>query len=450
MTTFFLTCLLSSRGAMDSAECNVEGEYIKNLQQQIYFLELEANLLRKQTKKATDLQPQLTLEADHLYRKLLDLRSECDSLKLEVKRKYAHILMLQRDQEALGEQIREAEDSHSKERQQLIENIVQLKKGKELTDRRMTQKEMDTLLNKQELERELISVTNSSQRITALQTQLKQRMEQQKELEEQLSQKRMELLKVNSARHEMEEKLIKHSAETQNLLSLDLRNEISFLHQQIREKHLLSEQEKVLRQKMVNDCAKLANENNALQTQQLELTKKMEMKALKEDNYIHSSTSIAQLLSVKNKEEQLIKQVQMQQEFFKKATEHFKDLMGQIDLLLSGNGVEDLRATTLSSQIAEMQAILVKEEQINTELRRDKTLLVDHISSLQSQITKKEDELLDISLQIEELDKHLSAIQSEHSMQRSLQSVKWKGISDLARSMKKLSQSLSDPHTDKY
>ncbi|XP_066447329.1 uncharacterized protein MCAP_0864-like isoform X4 [Eleutherodactylus coqui] len=387
MTTFFLTCLLSSRGAMDSAECNVEGEYIKNLQQQIYFLELEANLLRKQTKKATDLQPQLTLEADHLYRKLLDLRSECDSLKLEVKRKYAHILMLQRDQEALGEQIREAEDSHSKERQQLIENIVQLKKGKELTDRRMTQKEMDTLLNKQELERELISVTNSSQRITALQTQLKQRMEQQKELEEQLSQKRMELLKVNSARHEMEEKLIKHSAETQNLLSLDLRNEISFLHQQIREKHLLSEQEKVLRQKMVNDCAKLANENNALQTQQLELTKKMEMqKALKEDNYIHSSTSIAQLLSVKNKEEQLIKQVQMQQEFFKKATEHFKDLMGQIDLLLSGNGVEDLRATTLSSQIAEMQAILVKEEQINTELRRDKTLLVDHISSLQSQI----------------------------------------------------------------
>ncbi|KAG9462968.1 hypothetical protein GDO78_022732, partial [Eleutherodactylus coqui] len=111
------------------------------------------------------------------------------------------------------------------------------------------------------------------------------------------------------------------------------RNEISFLHQQIREKHLLSEQEKVLRQKMVNDCAKLANENNALQTQQLELTKKMEMqKALKEDNYIHSSTSIAQLLSVKNKEEQLIKQVQMQQEFFKKATEHFKDLMGQVKL----------------------------------------------------------------------------------------------------------------------
>lgn len=30
---------------MDSAKFKVEGEYIKNLQQQIYFLELEANFL---------------------------------------------------------------------------------------------------------------------------------------------------------------------------------------------------------------------------------------------------------------------------------------------------------------------------------------------------------------------------------------------------------------------
>ncbi|XP_044147101.1 trichohyalin-like [Bufo gargarizans] len=308
----------------------MEAEYIKNLQQQIYFLELEANFLREQTKKAADLQPQLTLEADHLLRKLLDLRSECEGLKLEVKRKDAHMLMLQRDQESFRGQIREAEDSHSKEKQHLIEDVVQLKKGKELTDRRISQKEMEILLNKQELEREMVIVSNSGQRITALQTQLKQRMEQQKEMENQLSQKRMELLKVTSARHEMEEKLIKHTAVTQNQLTPDLRNEISFLHQQIREKDLLSEQERVLRQKMMSDCAELTNENNALQTQLLELTKQLEIqKALKEDNYTHSSTNVAQLLHVKDKEEQLIKQVQLQQVLLKKEKEHFKDLMGQ-------------------------------------------------------------------------------------------------------------------------
>ncbi|XP_040282889.1 chromosome-associated kinesin KIF4-like [Bufo bufo] len=419
----------------------MEAEYIKNLQQQIYFLELEANFLREQTKKAADLQPQLTVEADHLLRKLLELRSECEGLKLEVKRKDAHMLMLQRDQESFRGQIREAEDSHSKEKQQLIEDVVQLKKGKELTDRRMSQKEMEILLNKQEFEREMVIVSNSGQRITALQTQLKQRMEQQKEMENQLSQKRMELLKVTSTRHEMEEKLIKHTAVTQNQLTLDLRNEISFLHQQIREKDLLSEQGRVLRQKMMSDCAELTNENNALQTQLLGLTKQLEIqKALKEDNYTHSSTNVAQLLHVKDKEEQLIKQVQLQQVLLKKEKENFKDLMGQIDLMLSGNDFQDLRTNTLSSQIAEIQAMLVKEEQINTEFRRDKTLLVDHISSLQTQITKKEAELLHVSLKIEDLDTRLSTFQSEHSMQRSLQSVKWKEISDLARSMKKLSQ----------
>lgn len=434
---------------MDSAKFKVEGEYIKNLQQQIYFLELEANFLREQTKKAADLKPQLTLGADHLYRKLLDLRSECDGLKLEVKRKDTHILMVQRDQESLRGQIGEAEDYHAKEKQQLIEDIVQLKKGKELTDRRMSQKEMEILLNKQELEREMIDVTNSGQRISVLETQLKQRMEQQKETEKQLSQKRIDLLKVNSARHEMEEKLMKRTAVTHSQLTLDLRNEISFLHQQIREKDLLSEQDRILRQKMMSDCAELTNENNAFQGQLLELTKQLEIqRALKEDNYTHSSTNVAKLLSVKDKEEQLIKQVQLHQGLLEKEKEHFKDLMGQIDLLLSGNDLQDLRITTLSSQIAEIQAILAKEDQINTELRKDKTLLVDHISSLQTQITKKEAELLHISLKIEELDNRLSSVQSEHSIHRSLQSVKWKEISDLARSMKKLSQSLPDQHLD--
>ncbi|XP_069829768.1 cilia- and flagella-associated protein 58-like isoform X2 [Dendropsophus ebraccatus] len=380
---------------------------------------------------------------------VLDLRSECESMKLEVKRQDAHILMLQRDQDSLGGQIREAEDSHSKEKQQLIEDIVQLKKAKELTDRRMSQKEMEMLLNKQEVEREMNTVTSNDQRIAALQTQLKQRLEQQKEMENQLSQKRMEVLKANSARHEMEEKLMKHTVVTQNQLTSDSRNEISFLHQQIREKELLSEQERVLRQKMMIDCAELTSENNALQAQLLDLTKQLNIRALKEDAFTHSSTSVAQLLSVRSKEEQLIKQVQLQQALLEKEKEHFKDLMGQIDLLLSGNDRHDLRTTTLNSQIAEIQAILDKEEQINTELKRDKTLLVDHVSSLQTQITKKEAELRHISLDIEELDKRLSTVQSEHSVQRSLQSVKWKEISDLAKSMKKLSWSSPDPLFDK-
>ena len=49
---------------------DVEAEYIKNLQQQIYFLELEAEYLREQSKKATDIHPKLTKEADRMMFKL--------------------------------------------------------------------------------------------------------------------------------------------------------------------------------------------------------------------------------------------------------------------------------------------------------------------------------------------------------------------------------------------
>lgn len=55
------------------------------------------------------------------------------------------------------------------------------------------------------------------------------------------------------------------------------RNELSFLHQQLREKDLQSEQDRVLRKKMMDDCASLASENSVLQAQLLDITKQLEM-----------------------------------------------------------------------------------------------------------------------------------------------------------------------------
>ena len=48
----------------------IENNYIKNLQQQIYFLELEANYLREQAKKATEMHPQMAAEAERMLSKL--------------------------------------------------------------------------------------------------------------------------------------------------------------------------------------------------------------------------------------------------------------------------------------------------------------------------------------------------------------------------------------------
>ena len=48
----------------------MEKEYIRNLQQQIYFLELECDYLRDQANKVVEVPNHITLEAEKLIKKL--------------------------------------------------------------------------------------------------------------------------------------------------------------------------------------------------------------------------------------------------------------------------------------------------------------------------------------------------------------------------------------------
>ena len=48
----------------------VENEYIRNLQQQVYFLELECDYLRGQANKVQEIPNDITLEAGKLVKRL--------------------------------------------------------------------------------------------------------------------------------------------------------------------------------------------------------------------------------------------------------------------------------------------------------------------------------------------------------------------------------------------
>ncbi|XP_069090904.1 interaptin-like [Pleurodeles waltl] len=431
----------------------IEAEYIKNLQQQIYFLELEANFLREQTKKAVNLQPRITSETELMFTKMRELQSQGDGLQLERKRIEAKLNMLQTTRDRIRDQIHETEDAHSKKSQLLVEEIMQLKRKKEISDTQISQKDMEILHAQQELERELTRLNNCEQKNIILQSKLKQRTEQKKAVELQLSERRMDLLKAQSAMHEMEEKIYKHTAEIQDQVTHDLRNEISLLHQQLREKEHLAEQDQLLRSKMMDDCAQMTKENAMLHSRLLELNKQRNIeRALKEENYTSHSSSIAQLLAVKDHEDHLQREVNRHQDLLEQEKNNFKECMDKILILEKGGTSADLNVSTTYSRIAEIQAMLSKEEQTNVELRRDKTLLVDLISNLQTQIANKEHELSKTSSGVEQLDKHIDALKSKHELQQSLQSARWQEISGMANSMKKLTKSMADMAVsfDKY
>uniref|UniRef100_H3BF41 Uncharacterized protein n=1 Tax=Latimeria chalumnae TaxID=7897 RepID=H3BF41_LATCH len=231
---------------------------------------------REQTKKATSLHPKITSERERVLHKLQELQSQADGLHLELKRKDGNINLLQTEREQMSKRMTVLTDSHSKEKQSLVGEIIQLKKLNGHTGRQLSQKEMELLQARQELERQLPNLKSYEQKRSTLQAQLDQRSEQQKAVEMQLAEKQLEILKVQSSLHDMEEKFYSSTAAIQDQITRELRDEVRLLHQQLREKDLMAEQDRFLRSKMADDSASLTKENILLHSQGLELNKQLD------------------------------------------------------------------------------------------------------------------------------------------------------------------------------
>uniref|UniRef100_UPI00398E8E74 median body protein-like n=1 Tax=Pristiophorus japonicus TaxID=55135 RepID=UPI00398E8E74 len=158
-----------------------------------------------------------------MLQKLQEMHSQVAGLHLELKRKEANLNMLQTEKERLGNRLNLSDDSHLKEKKSLVEEIVQLKKMKELTDRELSHKELELLQSKQELERQLTNLKNNKRKAITIKEQIAQRSEQEKVIETQLGEKRLELLKAQSAFHEMEEKYYSNTATMQDNITRDFR-----------------------------------------------------------------------------------------------------------------------------------------------------------------------------------------------------------------------------------
>ncbi|XP_026521802.1 spindle pole body component 110-like [Notechis scutatus] len=428
---------------MENTLLCIESEYIKNLQQQIYFLELEAKFLREQTKKAIHTQPFLACEMEHMLQNLQTLQCKADSLDLELRRKKDGLNMLMMERNQLNNQISMANEQHLKEKQGLIEEIRQWKKKKAEKDEQISGKQIEITYAKQELEEQQMNLKNKEQTILMLKTKVTQQLDRQKAMELQLSEKKKEFLEMQSAIHEMEEKILKKTAAMHEQITHELRNEISFLHHQIRERELLAEQDRLLRSKIADDYAVLTKENNLLQSRFLELVKQMNIeRVLKEEMYTTHSMSIAQFLTVKDQEEQLQREIKTHQDLLKQEMSTFQELEDKISLLEKRSTTVDLNIATLSSRIAEVRAMLEKEEDDNIELKRENSLLIDFASNLKKQLAGKENSLLEASNKMLGLDEAISALKMKHTLHQSLQSEKWDKVSKMANTMMKLSNSM--------
>ncbi|XP_067888197.1 CAP-Gly domain-containing linker protein 1-like [Heterodontus francisci] len=428
---------------------SIETEYIKNLKQQVCLLELETSFLREQAKKAANIPPKITYEAVKMLREMKELQAEIEFIQLEIRKKDARIAMSQSEKELFCRNLRLAQDARSTEKRLLIEEMVQMKKLKEIANQDMAYKESELVKIKQELERTTAAVTDGGRQIWLLETQLNQHVEKHQATEAQLGEKKLELLKTQVALHQLEEKYYTSTASMQDHIARELRDEISSLQQKLRDKVLQAEEDKFLRNKMVEDCGRLTKESALLHSQVLELTKERErVQALRDEKNSQHSTSVVQLTSLKEQARQLELELVHLKSMKKEEENKVLNAMEQLCRLEQGKSSVELNGLSLRNQLATLENRHSSVKLENTQLKKEKASLVEHISELHKQISEKDEEILHMKGHIHTLAQDLSSLKSQLKMESSLRSESWKEISSIADTMKQVASTMNKRNTN--
>ncbi|XP_039255756.1 uncharacterized protein LOC120332555 [Styela clava] len=403
----------------------VESEYIKNLQQQIYFLELETTYLRDQAKKATDIQPKLVKEADQMMTQLKERHSETNDLKIEVSRKDASISMLTNEKNRLDQELRAKVTTFDVDRGMLREEIIQLKKLKDVADRDIARKDSEIVNLRQELDRTNSDLRHTQHNLALVQSQLDQRITQHTETALLLEGKREENLRLQSDMHASEERHFQQTATMQEQITRDLQTEIRGLRQQVREKELAFSQERILKDKLLGDVSKLTQENTAVQSQILELSKQLDReRILRGERETRAMSHTSQIAYLKGQDEVKSLESRKLLDMIEIQKQRCRELENQILKMQDNMSHTNFQGETVRSRLTELESRFARVDTENTQLRHDKQLLVEHVANIQRSLDQKESEVQRLQTHVHTLQTDVSRAHTELDMTRSLQSMK--------------------------
>ncbi|XP_070533240.1 outer dense fiber protein 2-like [Ptychodera flava] len=423
---------------------NVEAEYIKNLQQQIYFLELEANFLREQARKATEMQPRMAEEAEKMLRKLREMQNDIDGLGIDLRRKESNLDLVTKEKERAAARLRTVEDTFARDKKVLVEEIVLLKKQLDTNRRDLLSKEQQIMEARSELDKGSVSLTSADHQIQILRTQLDQKDEQLRSTQHSLEEKRAETLRTQTQYRELEDKYYSSTAAIQDKAMQDLRDEIKLLRQKLKDTELNADQDRYLRNKMSDDCSGLVKENALLGAQVLDLQKQLDReRTLREDRDTKRAADITELVTVKDREQQLQFELNQAKNQLQQEKDRIRFYMEKLSAQEEVTTSQSLSSNTMRSKLTELESLHSTTEAENVQLRRDKRLLVDHVAELQQKLKEKEDDNLVLRSRMSELLGKVEDAERKNLMESSIQSQKWGEFEKMAESMKNLSRTMT-------
>ncbi|XP_052797276.1 ELKS/Rab6-interacting/CAST family member 1-like isoform X2 [Mya arenaria] len=422
----------------------IEAEYIKNLQQQIYFLELETNYLREQAKKATDMHPMMSAEAERMLAKLRSMQSEMEGLEVENRRKESSIGLVSREKEHMAEKLREEEEARARDKRMLMDEVIELKKTMARLESDVSYKDSQLLDARNELDKSATALKNAETKIVTLKSQLEQRIEQHKMTQISLDEKRSEQLSLETQLRTTEEKYYNSTVNLQDKVVADLRDEIRDLRQKMKEAELTAEQERHLRTKMSDDSSTIIRENATLHQQVVEVTKQLEReKNFRDEIESRHQADISEMVSGKGREKELRFEIEYMREQLNKEAERIKHLQEQLSFKESTSTQQELQLNTARSRVTEISSMHEALEKENTHLRKDKALLVDHVADIQKKLESKNEEAVCLRSEVISLESRVQELEQLTTHEFSSQSQKWGEFEKLAESMRTLSHTMA-------
>lgn len=426
--------LNKSLGSAGLDLATVESEYIKNLQQQVYFLELEANFLRDQAKKADVLSKHSVAdEASKWKRRLADVEAEQNSLKSEIRRKEIEAEAAELERRQYVKELRSLKENASNEKGHLLDEVSSLRNKLDTSQLNIKRLELQLDSAEEGKSMQTSKSIDTESKLAVVRDQLDRTLTTNKELRSELVDKKLEIKQFKQQLQDLESKYLTQATELKEAAIIDMRGKLADMRVRMRELEVTSDLDKSLKEKALEDsnnstktCAVLREEIYDIKTQ---LQKERQ---LYEKQSVKRSIDSDEIASLKYENKMIQDELDSAKESLSKEKKRSKEYLSKLaetDADLSNNRVNE---THLRNKLADLEITKDSKFQEVSSLRKDKNLLLDQVIDLQAKLDLKTSEVSNLNSEIDFLKSKVSDLASEARLNKSLESRRWEDIENMA------------------
>ncbi|CAB4065653.1 unnamed protein product, partial [Lepeophtheirus salmonis] len=350
---------------------------------------------------------------------------------------------LNKEKNRIQERISQMESHHDDEKNRFFQEIS------DLTGKIEMQRNDSTILEKglKEIQEESnklkIEQKDLSKSLEETSENLESKEEELKSLRNELNSTKTNLAMRDAQFHELEEKFLQSSVHMMEEAMGSLKNENSKLSRELKVKELEEDSKIQLRAKQEEQCTVLIAENAELAAKLAELKSKLESEVRLRDSRDSKCLLDSQEMAVlKEKERQLRDRVASLGDQLQREKERFKSVNDKLSKESQENTTLELRVTTLSHRISELEGSLSFANESTNKFRKQSLLDQDKINSLQNELLVSRKEVKTVFSQLAESEYLIKEMEDRVEALTNAQSTKWMEFSKMADSMKELSHSM--------